>query len=103
MSPTDSHIDVREHPEAVELELEAGMSPAGPTRTSSRQPILPTHYIDDYPNLPRRMPNHLPRPKFVDPEGSISSKYLNIVEKEDNHIFESVSDTTDKTVIFVSL
>jgi hypothetical protein len=28
MSPTDSHIDVREHPEVVELKLEPSMLPA---------------------------------------------------------------------------
>ncbi|KAH9960750.1 hypothetical protein BGW80DRAFT_923098 [Lactifluus volemus] len=34
---------------------------------------------------------------------SVTSKYLKIVEEEDKHIFESVAETADKTVIFIGL
>ncbi|KAH9965096.1 hypothetical protein BGW80DRAFT_759596 [Lactifluus volemus] len=33
---------------------------------------------------------------------SVTSKYLKIVEEEDKHKFESVADTADKTIVFVS-
>ncbi|KAH9965098.1 hypothetical protein BGW80DRAFT_759643 [Lactifluus volemus] len=34
---------------------------------------------------------------------SVTSKYLKIVEKEDQHIFKSVAETADKTVVFIGL
>ncbi|KAH9960754.1 hypothetical protein BGW80DRAFT_923121 [Lactifluus volemus] len=34
---------------------------------------------------------------------SVTSKYLKIVEEEDKHIFESVAETADKTVVFIGL
>ncbi|KAH9975050.1 hypothetical protein BGW80DRAFT_127350 [Lactifluus volemus] len=34
---------------------------------------------------------------------SVTSKYLEIVEKEDKHIFESIAKTADKSVVFIGL
>jgi hypothetical protein len=99
MSQTRPHrgIDIRqcEHLEAVELE--AGTWPGG--LTSSVLPVSPTHYLlDDSPDISQHMS---PQHKSYHLENSIFSKYVELVEKKDKHLFGSLATAIDKVVVFV--
>ena len=99
MSQTRPHdgINICQCEDLKADELDVGMSPAG--LTSSVLPVSPTHYLlDDSPDIPQHMP---PRSKSDHLENSISLKYLEVVEKEDRHLFGSLSMAVDKIVVFV--